>query len=88
MVLIKAAELVTRYGRYTINQCIKIAKDMFGWNIIYGDTDSIFANSTLPEVHKQLFIDVCYLQLNVNVDLDKVYDKLLITSKKNYVGVH
>jgi DNA polymerase elongation subunit (family B) len=85
---VKAAELVTRYGRYTIKHCIKIAEDMLGWNIIYGDTDSIFVNSPLTEVDKQLFIDVCYLQLNVNVDLDKVYDKLLITSKKNYVGVH
>jgi DNA polymerase I len=84
---IKAAELVTRYGRYTIKQCIKIAEDMFGWTIIYGDTDSIFVSSIVSEIDKQLFIDICYLQLNVNMDLDKVYDKLLISSKKNYVGV-
>ncbi|MGH9982334.1 MAG: DNA polymerase domain-containing protein [Nitrososphaeraceae archaeon] len=84
---IEAAELVTRYGRYIIKQCVKIAEDMFGWNIIYGDTDSIFVNSAITEVDKQLFIDVCNLQLNVNMDLDKVYDKLLISGKKNYVGV-
>ncbi|MGH9988714.1 MAG: DNA polymerase domain-containing protein, partial [Nitrososphaeraceae archaeon] len=84
---VKAAELVTRYGRYTIKQCIKIAEDMFGWTIIYGDTDSIFVDSAITEVDKQLFIDVCKLQLNVNMDLDKVYDKLLLSGKKNYVGV-
>ncbi|MGH9974607.1 MAG: DNA polymerase domain-containing protein, partial [Nitrososphaeraceae archaeon] len=84
---VKAAELVTRYGRYTIKQCIKIAQDMFGLNIIYGDTDSIFINSTISETDIQLFTDICYLQLNVNMDLDKVYDKLLIVGKKNYVGI-
>ena len=84
---VKAAELVTRYGRYTIKQCIKIAEDMFGWTVIYGDTDSIFVSNNVSEVDKWLFIDACYLQLNVNMDLDKVYDKLLISGKKNYVGV-
>jgi DNA polymerase elongation subunit (family B) len=44
---IKAAELVTRYGCYTIKQCIKIAEDMFGWTVIYGDTDSIFVSSNV-----------------------------------------
>ena len=84
---VKAAELVTRYGRYTIKQCIKIAEDMFGWTIIYGDTDSIFISSIVSEVDRRLFVDTCYLQLNINMDLDKVYDKLLVSSKKNYVGV-
>ncbi|MGH9975325.1 MAG: DNA polymerase domain-containing protein, partial [Nitrososphaeraceae archaeon] len=84
---VKAAELVTRYGRYTIKQCIKIAQDRFGWNIIYGDTGSIFVNSTISETDRQLFTDICYLQLNVNMDLDKVYDKLLVVGKKNYVGI-
>ena len=84
---VKAAELVTRYGRYTIKQCIKIAEDVFGWTIIYGDTDSMFVSSYVSEVDRQLFIDICYLQLNVNMDLDKVYDRLLVSGKKNYVGV-
>ena len=60
---------------------------MFGWTIIYGDTDSIFISSYVSEVDRELFLDICYLQLNVNMDLDKVYDKLLVSSKKNYVGV-
>ena len=60
---------------------------MFGWTVIYGDTDSIFVSSNVSEIDKQLFIDICYLELNVNMDLDKVYDKLLISGKKNYVGV-
>lgn len=84
---VKAAELVTRYGRYTTKQCIKIAEDMFSWNIIYGDTDSIFVSSVVSEVDRQLFTDICFLQLNVNMDLDKVYDKLLVVGKKNYVGI-
>ena len=49
----------------------KIAEDVFGWTIIYGDTDSMFVSSYVSEVDRQLFIDICYLQLNVNMDLDR-----------------
>jgi len=31
-----AAELVTRYGRYTISEIRKIASDMFVWDLICG----------------------------------------------------
>jgi DNA polymerase family B len=65
---IKAAELVTRYGCYTIKQCIKIAEDMFGWTVIYGDTDSIFVssnvhlNQSITENNRKMqrLIDLCH----------------------------
>ena len=40
-----AAELVTRFGRFTIQECAKIAKKFMKWEIIYGDTDSLFINN-------------------------------------------
>ena len=86
---VKAAELVTRYGRSTIKQCVKIAKEVFKWDVIYGDTDSIFVNNsdTISEEDIKEFIETCKSQLCVRMDLDKIYDRLLIIGAKNYVGV-
>ena len=86
---VKAAELVTRYGRSTIKQCVKIAKEVFKWDVIYGDTDSIFVNNsdTISEEDIKEFIETCKSQLNVRMDFDKIYDRLLIIGAKNYVGV-
>jgi hypothetical protein len=86
---VKAAELVTRYGRYTIKQCIRIAREKFGWDVIYGDTDSIFINNCYKISRDAIksFKDICKSQLNVIIDFDKVYNKLLVTGSKNYTGV-
>jgi DNA polymerase, archaea type len=84
-----AAELVTRFGRITIQNCVKLAKDVFNWEIIYGDTDSLFVNnadSIAPEDIK-IFMDTCKKKFNIIMELDKVYSKFLITKKKNYAGI-
>jgi DNA polymerase I len=86
---VRAAELVTRNGRYIIKKCISIAREIFKWDIIYGDTDSIFVNNGngISQDDIKRFKDACKSQLNVSMELDKIYDKLLITGPKNYVGV-
>ena len=88
---LEAAELVTRYGRYTIKQIIKIATDMFGWDLIYSDTDSAFTissnNDLFSETNINLFLDTCHLQLNIRMELDKIYERLVFVGKKNYVGI-
>jgi DNA polymerase, archaea type len=86
---LKAAELVTRYGRYIIKQCIRIAREMFKWDVIYGDTDSIFVNNSDSIIQDEIksFRDTCKSRLDVDMELDKVYYKLLITGSKNYVGI-
>ena len=80
-------ELITRFGRWTIQECAKIAKEILGWNVIYGDTDSLFIDSEIIPEDAQVFIDTCKRRLNVEMDLDKTYSKLLITGAKNYLGV-
>lgn len=86
---VKAAELVTRYGRYTIQHCKKIAEKVFGWEVIYGDTDSLFINNydQIPEQQVIDFKEACEQQLTVQIEIDKVYERLLLHKKKNYVGV-
>ena len=83
-----AAELVTRYGRATIKECVRIAKEEMNWNVIYGDTDSLFINNiseiTLASI--QQFIEKCKARANVTIELDKVYRQLLMSGKKNYLG--
>ena len=84
-----AAELVTRYGRATIKGCVKIAQEGFHWDVIYGDTDSLFVNNSeqISDEDIQKFTEQCKQELKVNMDLDKVYQKLIITGAKNYVGI-
>ena len=88
---LEAAELVTRYGRYTIKQIIKIVTDMFGWDLIYSDTDSAFTiasnNDLFSETNINLFLDTCHLQLNITMELDKICDRLVLVGKKNYVEI-
>ena len=83
-----AAELVTRYGRATIKECVRIAKEEMNWNVIYGDTDNLFINNiseiTLASI--QQFIEKCKARANVTIELDKVYRQLLMSGKKNYLG--
>jgi DNA polymerase elongation subunit (family B) len=82
-----AAELVTRFGRWTIQECAKIAREIFNWNIIYGDTDSLFVDSKIMPEEVEKFFNLCKERLNVSMELDKRYDKFLISGAKNYVGI-
>ncbi|MGH9974321.1 MAG: DNA polymerase domain-containing protein, partial [Nitrososphaeraceae archaeon] len=86
---VMAAELVTRYGRATIQYCAKIAKEVFHWAVIYGDTDSLFVNNSenISDADIKTFVDICQQQMHVNMELDKIYEKLLIAGAKNYVGI-
>jgi hypothetical protein len=117
------AELIVRYGRHTIRKIVEIANTMFGWDIIYSDTDSVFSRTgtgyraggtvaerkeieedqqqrsihtptnecqdsfLFEETNCDLFLDTCNLQLNIRIELDKIYDRLVLVHKKNYVGV-
>ena len=62
---------------------------MFGWDLIYSDTDSAFTiasnNELFSETNINLFLDICHLQLNITMELDKICDRLVLVSKKNYV---
>ena len=83
---VQAAELVTRFGRYTIQKCAEIAEKL-GWNIIYGDTDSLMIDSQITHKEIERFISECKACVNINMELDKKYDKFLISGAKNYVGI-
>ncbi|MGC2570591.1 MAG: DNA polymerase domain-containing protein, partial [Candidatus Nitrosopolaris sp.] len=85
----RVAELITAYGRYTISKMKDIAHNM-GFEIVYGDTDSLFLNyvhnSDAVEVISK-FKEECNKRLGVEVDHAKTYHTAIISEKKkHYIG--
>ena len=86
---IDAAKLVTACGRATIKECVRIATKHMKWDVIYGDTDSLFVNNsdTIPAADIEKFQKLCQKRCRVNMELDKTYERLLLHRAKNYLGV-
>ena len=78
------AELVTALGRQTLLGMQEIAKEL-NFKVLYGDTDSLFVNGVnMDDIPK--FIDTCKTKLNVEVNHEKTFRKLILVGKKHYVG--
>ena len=86
---VNAAELVTRFGQLTIKECARIAKEKMHWDIIYGDTDSLFINNSenIGKIEIAQFIEECKFLTHVDIELDKVYRSLLMSGSKTYLGI-
>ena len=63
-----------------------IAKKL-GFTVLYGDTDSLFAGSIgcIDNINK--FISECKLNLEISVEHERTFAKLLLTGKKHYIGI-
>jgi DNA polymerase elongation subunit (family B) len=90
----RVAELITAYGRYIIFKMKDIAQNM-GFEIVYGDTDSLFLHyrkekaDISPSVGEYIskFKEECSKQLGVEVEHAKTYKTAIISDKKkHYVG--
>ncbi len=57
----RVADLTTAYGRQTLKYMQHIAKEVYDFKIIYGDTDSIFVTDVKKENDIMKFIAVLYL---------------------------
>jgi len=65
-----------------------IAIEVYGFTIIYGDTDSIFITNLKNENDINKFLAECSIVLNdVEIEVSKVYAKTLLTKKKHYIGI-
>jgi DNA polymerase elongation subunit (family B) len=83
----RIAELTTAFGREALQYMQHAAKEVYGFDIIYGDTDSIFITDVKDEVDVRKFITECYIMLDIDVEQSKIYNKFLITKKKHYIGI-
>jgi len=82
----KVAEIITMLGRQTLSEMQKIA-DNLTLTVLYGDTDSLFVNGIKSKEDAVKFIDGCKRKLNIDVIHEKTFRKLILVSKKHYVGI-
>ena len=64
-----------------------IAKEVYGFDIIYGDTDSLFVTNVKNKDNFKKFVTECYILLGMDVEVADVYEKFVITKKKHYIGI-
>jgi DNA polymerase I len=84
----RVAELTTAYGRQTLSYMKHIAEEVYGFKVIYGDTDSIFVTNVKSSKDINKFMAECSIVLeDVEIDLAKAYRKLLLLKKKHYIGI-
>ena len=82
----RVAELVTAFGRHTLMVMKDIAYSL-GFNILYGDTDSLFVSNVKRLEDAKKFISECKSELRIDVGHEKTLSKLILISKKHYVGI-
>ena len=94
----KMAMLVTCFGRKLLDSSIKKVEEL-GYDVIYGDTDSIMINTRMGTVEEAIVegfdikkeINKQFHRANnqqiLEVELDGVYKKLLLLKKKKYAGL-
>ena len=85
----RVAELTTAFGRRTLAYMKHIAEEVYGFQVIYGDTDSIFVtNVKKGEIDVNKFLAECSIVLeDIEIELSKVYEKMLLLKKKHYIGI-
>ena len=81
---IRVAELITAYGRYTLNQMQLLATSN-GFDIVGGDTDSLFLQTNDKDILK--FISECKEKLNIEAEHDKTFTKANHHQEKTLLGV-
>jgi DNA polymerase alpha subunit A len=87
---VKIAETITENGRTILKNTVELIGNSN--NIIYGDTDSIMIDTGIRSLDDAIIISnnikkIISNQYNhIVLNLDKIFDKLLLLTKKKYVG--
>lgn len=88
----EGAEAVTAWGRHFVKKSSDIASDM-GFNVLYGDTDSVFVQYSPESTYDELYAIAQALasklceQLPIQIDLEAIYQSILFIEKKRYAGL-
>lgn len=81
----RVAELITAYGRHTLSKMQDTARDL-GFDIIYGDTDSLFLHNP-PKESLSKFKDLFIREFDIELEIKSTYfNFILSSSKKHYLG--
>jgi DNA polymerase alpha subunit A len=87
------AALITRTGRETLLKTKELAEEKLGFNVVYGDTDSIMINTGTQnlkdslEMGKKLKSEVNVLYKCLEIEIDGVFKSLLLLKKKKYAAL-
>mmetsp|Transcript_12333 Transcript_12333/g.31246 ORF Transcript_12333/g.31246 Transcript_12333/m.31246 type:complete len:679 (-) Transcript_12333:552-2588(-) len=87
------AELVTAQGREILQNTANLAEQTLGLEVVYGDTDSIFVNTRSKDIREvkmkgaQLRKEVNKRYKMLEIEIDAIYERLLLLKKKKYAGV-
>ncbi len=81
------AEATAAIGRFVIANTIEKAQEL-GIEVFYGDTDSIFLESSKPQLLEKL-IEWSRMKVGLELEVDKNYRYVALSlRKKNYFGVY
>lgn len=90
------AALITKRGRDTLEKSVTLVRDKLGYEVIYGDTDSIMINSNCEDGNLGSALQIGFAirkeinQLSKNkkleIDIDGVFKPLLLLRKKKYAA--
>lgn len=87
------AALITRTGRETLLKTKDLAETKLGFNVVYGDTDSIMINTGTNniqhalEMGQKLKAEVNKLYTCLEIEIDGVFKSLLLLKKKKYAAL-
>ncbi len=81
----KTAECITAFARTRLARLKDIAEKEFGYNVVYGDTDSCFLLGATPETRKA-FEERVEQELKIPARYERTFTRLLLVMKKNYMG--
>jgi len=87
------AALITKTGRNTLLSTKEIAEDKLGFNVVYGDTDSIMINTgsnilrEALEMGRRLKTEVNQLYKCLEIEIDGIFKSLLLLKKKKYAAL-
>jgi DNA polymerase elongation subunit (family B) len=82
---IRVAELITAYGRHTLQMMREVAL-LCGFEVVAGDTDSLFLVGGNEDSVMNL-IRLCKEKIGVDVEHGETFTKAVIIKKKHYFGV-
>ena len=87
------AALITRKGRDALKATYDIANNILGYNVVYGDTDSIMVSTGSNNLKDAILIgDEIKKEVNkkykhLEIELDGVFRSLLLLKKKKYAAL-
>mmetsp|Transcript_30841 Transcript_30841/g.22427 ORF Transcript_30841/g.22427 Transcript_30841/m.22427 type:complete len:170 (+) Transcript_30841:1087-1596(+) len=87
------AALITKTGRETLLKTKEIAENKLGFNVVYGDTDSIMINTGTNNLKdaiamgNQLKSEVNVLYKCLEIEIDGIFKSLLLLKKKKYAAL-